>query len=159
MASRYSRFFRVEVSNSRRNADRLYHYCFSQGMPLGNASACVCVLSILPLLKRGKLMPSRKKEITQSINFKHTHRLPYKVKTTCVQWLSWWHFSLNVYSRTLWLWKEECRRKKSVRGQLSNSFMTQKYWQSWDTIVCVCLTVKACTWAVNEKSLVVYWNI
>lgn len=45
--------------------------------------------------------------------------------------------------------------------------MTQKYWQPWSTIVlytrvcfCVCVCpVKPCTWAVNEKSLVVYWNI
>lgn len=36
------------------------------------------------------------------------------MKRACVRWLSWWRFSLNVYNGTLWLWKEECRRERSL---------------------------------------------
>lgn len=54
--------------------------------------------------------------------------------------------------------RNAAQRKKSVRGQRSNSLMTQKYWHLRGTIVLcvcvrasVCVTIKACTRAAYEK--------
>lgn len=54
--------------------------------------------------------------------------------------------------------RNAARRKKSVRGQRSNSLMTQKYWHLRGTIVLcvrvsVCATIKACTRAAAYEKL------
>lgn len=100
MASQYSSFFHLEVSNSSGNAALSYYYRFSRGMPLGNALASVCVLSIFLLLMTNSWQVERKNtKAESSVNFKHTHGPAYKVKkvwcemaelmalqSKCLQW-------------------------------------------------------------------------
>lgn len=83
----------------------------------------VCVLSIFPnyINRTNRRQPERRGRETKEqrvLNFKQSRRPPYQVWTppVCVSvwWLSWWHFILNVYNGTLWLWKEECRTEKKV---------------------------------------------
>lgn len=75
---------------------------------------------------------------------------------------AWWHFSVSAYNGTRLVKKRGMlERKKSVRSQLSNSFMTQTQRQPWGAVLCLCVCVlqSSLAQAVNEKSLVVYWNI